>query len=42
MFSKELCSSGRFHRVIVEGFDCDSTRSPRRVNVAAMIKNKRQ
>ena len=33
-FSKELCSSGRFHRVIVEGFDCDSTCPPRRVNVA--------
>jgi hypothetical protein len=37
-----LYSSGRFHRVIVEGVDCDSTRPPRRVNVAAMIKKKRQ
>ena len=32
-FSKELRSSGGFHEVIVEGFDCDST-CPRRVNVA--------
>src|SRR5206468_7467843 len=34
-FSRELRSSDRFHQVVVEGFNCDSTCPRRRVNVTA-------
>src|SRR5437660_12492190 len=34
-FSRELRSSDRFHQVVVEGFDCDSTCLLHRVNVDA-------